>query len=111
MILVYGRPDDPPLIRTLEALQDAGAPYLLLAQTALASEGLRVELVSHGVSGILFIAGQPVPLDRIRSVYARPLELPSRIPDPLGARRARLLHEQLFEWLAGGGALWSKPPP
>jgi hypothetical protein len=105
MILVYGRPDDPPLVRTLEALQDAGAPYLLLAQTALASEGLRIEVGPHGVSGMLFIAGQPVSLDRIRSVYARPLELPSRIPDPLGARRARLLHEQLFEWLDVADAL------
>jgi hypothetical protein len=99
MILVYGRPDDPPLARTLEALQDAGASYLLLAQTALASEGLRIEVGPRGVGGMLCVAGQPVALERIRSVYARPLELPAHTLDPAGARRARLLHEQLFEWL------------
>lgn len=105
MILVYGRPDDPPLARTLKALQDARASYVLLAQTALASEGLRIEVGPQGVSGMLFIAGQPVALDRICSVYARPLELPSRTTDPAGARRARLLHEQLFEWLDVASAL------
>ncbi len=105
MILVYGRPDDPPLARTLEALQDEGASYVLLAQTALASEGLRIEIGPRGVGGVLSIAGQPVALDQIRSVYARPLELPAADPDPSGRRRARLLHEQLIEWLDVADAL------
>jgi len=105
MILLYGRPDDPPLAKTLEALQDAGASYLLLAQTALSSEGLRIEVGPRGVGGMLHVAGQRVALDRIRSVYARPLELPAYALDPVGAERARLLHEQLLEWLDVADAL------
>src|SRR4051794_21877914 len=105
MILIYGRPDDAPLARTLEALQDAGAPYLLLSQAVLASEGLCITVGPKGVSGTLSVAGQAVALDEIRSVYARPLDLPTAGGDPSGAHRARLLHEQLLEWLDVADAL------
>jgi len=99
MILFYGRLDDPPLRRTVEALQEEGVPYLLLEQTALDREDLRIDVGPHGVDGILVVAGQIVALDSISSVYARPLELPQRAFGPAGAARAQLLHEQLFEWL------------
>jgi hypothetical protein len=105
VILLYGRLDDAPLQRTLEALQDAGAPCVVLAQTALDRERLRIELGPRGVDGVLVVAGQEIPLDRIRSVYARPLELPRRWFAPEGARRAALIHRELFEWLDVSPAL------
>lgn len=99
MILIYGRLDDPPLVRTVEALQELGMAYVLLAQTALDREGLRIEIGPGGVSGVLIAAGQTIALERIRSVYARPLELPHGSLGRDGAPRAQRLHEQLFEWL------------
>lgn len=105
MILVYGRLDDPPLARAIEALQEAGAAYALLEQTALDCEGMRIDIGSRGVRGMLIVAGQIVPLDSIRSVYARPLELPLRSLGAAEARRASQLHELLFEWLDTADAL------
>jgi len=105
MILIYGRLDDPPLARTLEALQEAGATYVLLEQTGLDQESLRIDVGRHGVDGVLVAAGQAVTLADIRSVYARPLELPQRPLDPAGAQRAKLLHDLLFEWLDIADAL------
>jgi hypothetical protein len=99
MILLYGRMDDPPLSSTVEALQDAGAEYVLVEQTALDRDELCVDIGPSGVSGMLLVAGQEVPLESIHSVYARPLELPSRGWTSAAAAHARLVHEQLFEWL------------
>jgi len=105
MILIYGRLDDPPLARTVEALAEAGATYVMIEQTALDREDLRIEIGSHGVRGSLIVAGQHVPLDCVHSVFARPLELPQRWWNPSRAAGARLLHEQLVEWLDVAPAL------
>ena len=51
------------------------------------------------------MGGQDVPLDSVHSVYARPLEIPSHQWDPSARTHARLLHEQLFEWLDVAPAL------
>jgi glutathione synthase/RimK-type ligase-like ATP-grasp enzyme len=99
VILIYGRLDDPPLARTVEALQEAGAAYVLLEQMALGREDLRIDVGRHGVDGVLVAAGQAVALESISSVYARPLALPSRAFSAAEVRRAQWLHEQLFEWL------------
>lgn len=104
MILLYGQLDDPPLQRTLEALQEAGAPYALLAQDTLDSEALNLETGPLGITGTVTVAGQAIPLADIRSVYARPLELPRRAHTPEG-RGMRELHEHLFEWLDVADAL------
>jgi ribosomal protein S6-L-glutamate ligase RimK-like protein len=95
MILMYGRLDDPPFSSTVEALQLAGAEYVLLDQTTLDREELCIEVGPAAVRGTLVVAGQQVPLDSLHSVYARPLELPARRRDS----GAALLHEQLLEWL------------
>jgi len=105
VILIYGRIDDPPLAGAIEALQEAGAPYVLLEQTALDREGLRIEVGQKGVDGVLVAAGEVIALERFHSIYARPLELQPPVFDPAGASRARLLHEQLFEWLDVANAL------
>jgi glutathione synthase/RimK-type ligase-like ATP-grasp enzyme len=105
MILIYGRMDDPPLSSTVEALQEAGAPYVLIEQSALDREELCIDVGPRGVSGSLVVGGQELPLESIHSVYARPLEAPSHRWDPAGAAHARILHEHLFEWLDVSPAL------
>jgi hypothetical protein len=99
VILIYGSLEDPPLTRTLEALQEESASYVLVAQSALDREGLCIHIGPGGVDGVLVAAGQQVPLSEFHSVYSRPLELPARTFDSAGALRARVVHEQLFEWL------------
>jgi glutathione synthase/RimK-type ligase-like ATP-grasp enzyme len=98
LILIYGRLDDPPLKRTVDALEEASTDFVLLDQTRLDREELRIEVDSTGVHGTLVVAGQELPLDRVHSVYTRPLELPHRVCERDGSG-ARLLHEQLLEWL------------
>src|SRR4030095_4971213 len=105
MILIYGRMDDPPLSTTVEALQEAGAEYTLLEQSALDREDLHVEVGPCGVRGNLVASGQDVPLESVHSVCARPLELPSHHWDHAATARARTVHEQLFEWLDVAQAL------
>lgn len=99
MILIYGRMDDPPLSSTVEAVQDAGAEYVLIEQSALDREELCIHVGPRGISGSLVVGGQDIPLETVHSVYARPLEVPSHGWDHAAAAHARILHEQLFEWL------------
>ncbi len=105
MILLYGRLDDRPLAATAEALDEAGARYLLLDQAALDREELYLEIDSSGVTGTLTVAGEAIPLPSLHSIYARPLELPARRWDAAGAGRARRFHELFFEWLEIAPAL------
>ena len=105
MIVVYGRLDDPPIKRLIEALQEAGAQYVLIELTALDREHLRIDIGPYGVDGCLVVAGQEIPMARIRSVYARPLELQKRWPTPDAVARGRILHEQFLEWLDVARAL------
>ena len=102
MILIYGRLDDPPLSSVVDALQEHGAQYVIVEQGALAREELSLDVGPHGVDGVLVVAGQELPLSSVHSIYARPLELPS---DAAKAARARLLQEQLLEWLDVSPAL------
>jgi hypothetical protein len=102
MILLYGRLDDPPLVRVLEALQEAGSAYLLLAQENLEHERLRLCVDARGIAGELTVAGQRVPLERIIAVYARPLGTATQ---GRGAAHAARLNEQLCAWLDVAGAL------
>jgi glutathione synthase/RimK-type ligase-like ATP-grasp enzyme len=105
MILVYGRGDDPPTARTAEALQDIGAPYVMLEQRALAHEGICIDAESRGVDGVLISGGQAVPLGDVHAVYARPLEFELQTDDAVAAAQARFLHELLMEWLDVTSAL------
>jgi len=104
VILLYGRHDDPPFEHTLEAVQERDVPCLVLSQESLEYEGLRLEVGPRGVGGVLVVAGQAFPLDRIGAVFVRPLELPSA-RDPVAGQRARELHERFMEWLDVAGAL------
>jgi len=101
MILLYGRLDDPPLLSTLQALQETGAEYLLLDQTTLDREDLSLVIGSDAIGGALTAAGQVIPLESLHSIYARPLELGAR----LQRGRAAIIHEQLVDWLDVAPAL------
>ena len=105
MILIYGRLDDPPLASTVDALVEAGADFVVLEQTTLDREDLCIEIDRSGVHGSLIVAGQELPLDSVHSIYARPLELPVRSWDRVRVASARLLHQQLWEWLDVSPAL------
>jgi hypothetical protein len=104
MILIYGRPDDPPVTSTIEALQEAGASYRFLDQTHLDREDLFIEFRTGGPCGKLTIAGESFDLNGFRSVYARPLDLPVRMWDQSRIAGGKLLHEQFFEWLDAASA-------
>lgn len=105
MVLIYGRLDDPPLSSTVEALQDAGVEYVILEQSALDHEECVIDVGPCGVDGVLVVGGQEIPLDSLHGVYARPLELPSRRWNHVAADHARILHEQIVEWLDVSPAL------
>lgn len=108
MILVYGYLGDPPIKSSIEALQDAGASYVLVEMSALDREHLVIEIGPHGVDGCLIAAGQQIPLAAVSSVYARPLGLPSHVQ--AADSPVRLLHEQLCEWLdVAPGLVVSRP--
>jgi hypothetical protein len=105
MILIYGRLDDPPIASTVEALEEAGAAFVLLEQATLDRADLCIDVTSGGVQGRLVIAGQALPLEHVHSIYARPLDLPVRLWDRARIGSARLLHQQLWEWLDVSPAL------
>jgi glutathione synthase/RimK-type ligase-like ATP-grasp enzyme len=99
MILVYGRMDDPPTAATVEALHERGHQFILLDQRALGYDGLVLETGSDGVRATLFRGGEAIELAGVDAVFARPLELELRDVDSGDAAGARLLHEQLLEWM------------
>ena len=99
MILLYGSLNDPPLARTLAAVQDAGADYVLLAQSALDREDLHLEAGSSGVDGVLRSAGRAVPLSEFHSIFARPLEPPASAFAAADLPRVHRFHGLLMEWL------------
>ena len=102
MILIFGRLDDPPLSSAVDALQERGAEYVILEQSALDTEDVFLEASSSGIEGVLVAAGQEHLLSSVHSIYARPLELPSRLTD---MARAQALQNHLLEWLDVSPAL------
>jgi hypothetical protein len=99
VILLYGQLDDEPLTLALAALQGADARYALLAQDALEHEDLRLDLGPSGVEGALTIAGEVLPLQSIRAIYARPLARRRRGLDAASEARAERLGQLICEWL------------
>jgi glutathione synthase/RimK-type ligase-like ATP-grasp enzyme len=99
MIIFYGRGDDTPLARAVEAAADLGVEHLVVDQRRAADADLWVEVGSGGVQGRLVVAGAEVDLAAVQGIYARPLELPAAAGDPLDARRARVFASGFLEWL------------
>ncbi|WP_019891522.1 ATP-grasp domain-containing protein [Streptomyces purpureus] len=96
MILFYGRTDDPPLTRAVDAAGDADLDHLVVDQARLA----RYDLVTGtgALDGVLTIEGMRLPLAEVSAVYARPLEPP--VGGDLAARaRAAAFQEWFVAWL------------
>ena len=99
MILFYGRRDDSPLIRALEAARELDLPVEILDQAVLDQCEMLVDVSTSGVTGSIVAHGVEIPLQEIEGVYARPLDLPAHGGDHLSRLRARFFHELFVEWL------------
>jgi len=98
VILLYGRTDDGPFRRTVEAAQAAGVEHLVIDQRHLTTHELALVLGAGGPAGWVVVGGQLVDLSSVRGVYARPLELPPS-PDPVDELRCRTFNTAFLEWL------------
>lgn len=105
MILLYGRVDDGPTARILEALQYRNEPYVLLDQRAVLHDGVALELTGRGVSGRLFAGGAVHRLEEFRAVFARPLNVDLHGADATAQANAHLQHDLLMQWLDVAPAL------
>lgn len=98
MILVFGRPDDPPIALLLEALQQRNAGYAFIDDRHLAYTSLSLDLDGGPVGGRLRAAGEDIELGAIGSVYARLLNIV--IPaDPGQASHVQAFHALFTQWL------------
>lgn len=97
MILFYGRMDDSPLRRAVEAAQERGVPYVLIEQRHLAQHDLALAVDDSGVAGTIVAAGAMLDLATVHAVYLRPLDLPV-VGDRVDRLRAEAFHTGLLEW-------------
>ncbi|MGN7200367.1 ATP-grasp domain-containing protein [Arthrobacter sp. SAFR-044] len=98
MILVFGRPDDPPIALLLDALQRRNASYIFIDDRHLAYASLAINLDGGQVDGQLRAAGEDIELSAIGSVYARLLSLV--IPTDLDqASHIQTFHALFTQWL------------
>lgn len=105
MIVIFGRQDDPPIALVLEALQERDLPYRFVDLRTLDRDGLQLDAGPAGLTGCLRAAGQSLPLEAIRSVYARPLSPGRQWQDPGAAQRANQGFDTFVAWLDVAPAL------
>jgi glutathione synthase/RimK-type ligase-like ATP-grasp enzyme len=98
MILVFGRPDDPPISLVVEALQSSGADYSFIDDRYLDRENIVTTVGRGGLDGKLMAAGREIPLQSVGAVYARLLGLRFN-DDPAATMRAHAFQEIFMEWL------------
>jgi len=99
VIVIYGRADDPPIARLLDAVRDVMLEHVLLDQRELEHSDMVVDFSSPARRGRIVFAGADVPLETVDAIYARPLGLPARWRDPLVRVRAQAVHDAVLEWL------------
>jgi glutathione synthase/RimK-type ligase-like ATP-grasp enzyme len=100
MIVFYGRIDDPPIFQAIESAQELDLTYIVLDLAHLDREKMVLQIDDDGVQGYIVAAGQIVPLEDIRGIYARPLDLPQRSDRDLIARsRAQSFQSMFLDWL------------
>ena len=104
MILFYGRLDDAPLRRAVEAARESGVEHLLIEQRLLARHDLVLHADEGGGGGCVVVAGTTVPLGDVRAAYLRPLEV-AVDGDVVDQLRARTFHAGLMEWADATGAV------
>lgn len=98
MILVFGRPDDPPIGLLLDALQRRNAGFIFIDDRHLAYASLSLNLDGGLMGGRLRAAGEDIALSTIGAVYARLLNVV--IPtDPDQASHVQAFHALFTQWL------------
>jgi RimK-like ATP-grasp domain len=98
MILIFGRPDDPPISLLVAALQSHGADYSFIDDRHLDRENIVTTVGRAGLDGKLIAAGREIPLQSVSAVYARLLGLRLN-DDPATIMRAQAFQEIFMEWL------------
>lgn len=110
MIVFYGRVDDSPLSRAIDAARDTQVAHVVLDMMRLDQDDILVEIGDDGVQGYIIAAHQRISLADIRAVYARPLALPLQGNDLLARARAQAFHETFMEWLdMASGLIVNRP--
>lgn len=98
MIFIYGRAEDSPITRVLEALDEAHAEYFFLDAAALDKARFQIRIDRHGVHGELKVEQRSLQLDDISAVYARPLLVAEHAEDVKLTQHKQALHQQLVDW-------------
>lgn len=99
MILFYGRQDDSPLMRALHAAHELGLASVMLDEATLDQCEMLIDVSTSGVAGVVVSHGVQIPLETVKGVYARPLDLPVQGRDGMARLRSRVFHELFIEWL------------
>ena len=73
MILLWGIPEDTPLVVVQSALEERGAPVLFLDQHAIRDTSLDV-CVGSEISGVLRVGSRSCNLEHVSAAYVRPYE-------------------------------------
>ena len=73
MILLWGIPEDAPLVVVQSALEQRGAPVLFLNQHAIRDTSLNV-CVGSEISGVLRVGSRSCNLEDVSAAYVRPYE-------------------------------------
>lgn len=112
MILFCGIPSEPPLRLAVEAAEASNAPHLVFNQREAHFSDLFFDLAGGEARGTLRYREHDYPLEGFTGVYTRLTDwqtLPENRPvhgtppDPERARRSRLVHEALGEWMELAG--------
>jgi glutathione synthase/RimK-type ligase-like ATP-grasp enzyme len=100
MIVFYGKLNDPPISQAIESAQELALPYIILDLDYLDRENMMLEVSNDGVQGYIVAAGQLVPFEQIRGIYARPLDLSNHYQrDPIAKLRTESFQSMFLEWL------------
>lgn len=73
MIGLFGRGDDPCIVRVREAAEDLGIPHVVIDEDRLDPASVRVDVREDGVGAVLRTIDGVIDLDRLTGVYARAL--------------------------------------
>lgn len=105
MIVFYGRTDDPPLSKAIDAARDMQIAHVVLDMTHLARDDIFLEIGDEGMRGYIITSHQRIHLADIDAVYARPLALPLQGHDLLARARVQVFQDAFMEWLDVAPAL------
>jgi len=104
VILLCGIPSEPPLVLVAGALEQLGAPYVLLNQRRFADTAMAFEIADATLTGWMEIDGEGYPLQAIEAVYTRLMDfrmLPELRDVPETSepwQHCSALHDVLTRW-------------